>query len=158
MNEAVINKRCKFCGVPEGAMCRSGAAAHINRDGLCNSCYQLLRAIKEGRPCSLSDKLWFNHMCELNITIGRFVPVTQRRQLRAKRAWQCHRCGSFKEFDKDEHYKNYGSACATAIRHNRLLPSKADKKQRSDKDSKHRRTKYGILIVDTETGGGKDAN
>ena len=152
----MAGSRCKFCGVAEGAQDRRGAVAHINRDGLCNSCYQLLRVIKEGRPCSLDDRMWFEKMCELNMSLGRFVPAAQRRQLKAKRPWQCRHCGSFKEFMKDEHYKNYCMPCAAAIRRERQLPTKAEKKTRSDKGGKHNRTRYGVQVADTTRGGGTD--
>ena len=147
--------RCKFCGVAEGGLDRRGAAAHINRDNLCNACYQLLRAVREHKAISPEDTTWFNKMCELNLSIGRFVPVAQRRQLRASKPWQCHRCGSFKEFMADEHYKNYCMACADTIRHERELGPRT--KQRSDKGGKHQCARYGIPVVDTKQRGGSNA-
>lgn len=129
-------RRCKFCGVAENELDRRGAAAHINRDNLCNACYQLIRTIKEKRPCSLDDRLWFDKMCKLNMSIGRFVPLEQRRQLKAAAMWQCKECGTFMILQRDEHYTNYCIKCATAIRQSREMP--AGRKRRSDRGSKHR--------------------
>ena len=134
-----MTNTCKFCGVAEGALDRRGAAAHINRDGLCNSCHQLMRVIKEGRPCSLDDRVWFGKTCRLNMSLGRFVPAAQRRRLKAARPWQCKRCGSFRETFRDENYRNYCITCAANIRRERHMPLKGDKQTRSDKGGKHRK-------------------
>lgn len=125
---------CKFCGVEEDALDRRGASAHINRDGLCNACYQLLRAVRE-RPADvhLDDMQWFDSTCRSNMMNGRFVPVAQRRVLRETTPWRCKACGTQRVALRDSTYKNYCIDCATKIRRSRQMPPKEDRKSRQDK-------------------------
>lgn len=127
---------CKFCGVPEGSPDRRGDAAHINSDGLCAACYYVLERVKyQPEALSKEQHMWFEEMCRFNMTHGMFVPVTQRRQLKHLKPWECRRCKtrcmpSLLDYVQDPHYTNYCKECATLIRRERDM-SKA-RKTRSD--------------------------
>lgn len=142
-------KTCKFCGVMEGLPDRRGKPAHINRDGLCASCYYVLeRARVRPESLSVADMRWFEEMCEENRqqrrrvdkamrdakAVGmtytgpskRFIPAAQRR------VWHCAQCDISDERKRDDAYSRYCTACADYIRRNRSMP--AVRKTRSDKN------------------------
>lgn len=143
-------KICKFCGVVDGKPDRKGHPAHINRDDLCAPCYNLLERVKR-TPGAVTpeERQWFEDMCEANRAqrrrvdemkrqakdIGmryagpdkRFVPIAQRR------VWACAHCGISDVTKQDPYYKRYCAACADIVRHHRSMPSKANRKERSDK-------------------------
>lgn len=128
---------CKFCGVTEGMPDRKGRAAHINRDGLCAACYNVLEKMKR-QPGKLSyeDRRWFDETCQFNFKRGMFVPVAQRRTLRATQPWSCAKCGNTNPVDRDDNYKKYCIICAQEARCNRRQCE--DRKKRSDIKQKHR--------------------
>ena len=127
---------CKFCGIPEGMPDWRGDAAHINRDGLCAACNYVLQRVKyQPDKVTHEDQLWFDAMCELNFKRGMFVPVAQRRMLKAAQGWSC-KCGGTKEAHRrDSRYTNYCMSCATDIRRTRALPKGPMRKTRCDKKS-----------------------
>lgn len=127
---------CKFCGVAEGTPDRRGDSAHINRDGLCAACYYVLERVKY-QPDKLSedDWAWFVDMCAWNYKHGMFVPVKQRKELRANEPWRCASCGQSDTLYQDDHYKRYCTTCAKEARRGRVMPEQ--RKERSDKGKKH---------------------
>ena len=112
--------RCKFCTCTD---------KHINRDGLCGPCATLLNKVRL-QPEKVDMDAFLVH-CKKNYMMGLFVPVAQRHLFKAK--WACKKCGTCKEIDQDPHYKNYCVACSDSIRHNREMPLKSKRKERSDK-------------------------
>lgn len=127
---------CKFCQTPEGAPGGRTGVIHINRDKLCGPCATLLDKIKY-QPEKVDEETMeqFKANCEWNLKHGLFVPVVQRRELRAGQGWTCRCCGrpSSAAVLPDKHYKNYCVVCAEDIRHNRNMPLKSMRKTRKDK-------------------------
>lgn len=127
---------CKFCGILEGATGRSGKVTHINRDGLCGPCATLLNKLSyQPDKLSMDEWNWFNDRCEKNRKLGMFIPVAFRGS--TKIAWSCRKCG--KKNNQDFYYTNYCTECADEKRHNRCMPPKSKRKQRSDKGLSHNR-------------------
>lgn len=131
-------RACKFCQTPEGAPGGRTGVIHINRDDLCGPCATLLDKIKY-QPEKVDKKTMeqFVANCEWNLAHGLFVPIVQRRQLRAKSSalWRCKTCGR-PEGDGvlvDKSYKNYCQACAEDIRIARIMPPRSARKVRKDK-------------------------
>lgn len=122
-------KSCKFCGITE-------ETTHINRDRMCARCYRITEKAKQN-VLTPEESEWFEEMCRFNIQHGMFVPVAQRRRLRAEypQQWSCKRCGTTRTANQDSSYVNYCVACADDIRRGRRMP--ADRKTRSDKGGKH---------------------
>lgn len=113
-------KKCKFCGLPEGAPGRNGKSVHINRDNLCAPCYRVLEKVKYNVGALTDQELeWFEWMCKINIKSGMFVPVAQRRRLRAAQKWTCKRCGCSDLLWRDDNYTNYCKDCASDARKRR---------------------------------------
>ena len=124
-------KACKFCGITE-------ETTHINRDSLCARCYRVLEKVRQGRSTQ-EEKEWHDEMCAFNMRHGMFVPVAMRRKLahlKPAPQWHCKKCGKATITDRDFSYTNYCTTCADEIRRGRSLPTGANRKQRSDKDSK----------------------
>lgn len=115
-------RTCKFCRVAEGVTDVRGVAAHINRDGLCNTCYKLIRAVRN-KPESVSYEwmAWYDSMCVVNMSQGYFVPTEARKRLGYEKPWRCKRCGTSRHFLADDHYKNYCLNCAKEIRRGRVF-------------------------------------
>lgn len=129
-------KTCKFCQMPEGAPGGRTGVIHINRDGLCGPCATLLDKIKYQPDKVPPDEMeQFVANCEWNFGHGLFVPIEQRRALRANAVWKCKACGrrEDKNVKQDKSYINYCEACAEDIRKARELPISSTRKTRSDK-------------------------
>lgn len=133
-----MKKHCKFCQMPDGAPGGRGGVLHINRDNLCGPCATLLDKVKY-QPEKVDKRTMeqFVANCEWNFRHGLFVPVAQRRALRAARntTWRCKACNR----SEAEHairakgYTNYCTACADEIRIHRNMPPRGTRKTRSDK-------------------------
>lgn len=133
-------KVCKFCRMQEGAPGGRDGKLHINRDNLCGPCATLLDKIKyQPEKVDAETREQFVANCEWNFKHDYFVPVAQRRELRAKQVWTCKRCGRQRQGElvkPDKSYKNYCEACAEDIRLCRNMPLKCNRKTRSDKGKK----------------------
>lgn len=149
---------CKFCQSMNGSVGRTGKLVHINRDGLCGPCATLLDKVKyQPEKVSVDDKEWFDRKCLLNHKLGLFVPVAQRRVLRLTHPpkWHCKKCGTGHVTDQDFNYKNYCVSCADAIRRNRIMPPKTNRKRRSDFEGQHFRPKGGGIMTKQDKRVGK---
>lgn len=119
-------KTCKFCGITE-------ATTHINRDNMCARCYRITERAKKNL-LTQEEQAWFDEMCRFNFKYGMFVPLAQRRELRAAAQWSCKCCGTKDTTRRDDSYKSYCTDCAYAIRSERALPEV--RKPRKDKGVK----------------------
>lgn len=131
---------CKFCQSVEGSVGRTSRLVHINRDGLCGPCATLLDKVKyQPDKVGVDDKEWFDKQCELNHKRGLFVPVAQRRVLKATQplGWHCKDCGTQHIADRDFNYTNYCVACADKKRRGRDMPVYTNRKPRSDYGGNH---------------------
>lgn len=132
---------CKFCQMPEGARGGRTGVIHINRDKLCGPCATLLDKIKY-QPEKVDEETMeqFKANCEWNFKHGLFVPVAQRRELRAGYVaqWRCKTCNRTEADNaiRDKSYVNYCVACAEDIRLSRCMPPRSMRKVRSDKGAK----------------------
>ena len=141
---------CKFCQRNEGDFGRTGTKkpVHINRDMLCGPCATLLDKVKyQPDKVDKQDTEWFERQCRYNFEHGYFVPVAQRKQLRAtvKQKWSCKRCNTTNEANRDVSYTNYCVSCADDIRRNRVMPNRQERKTRSDKGGTHFRPTVDVM-------------
>lgn len=133
--------KCKFCQTPEGAPGGRTGVIHINRDKLCGPCATLLDKVKY-QPEKVDEETMeqFKANCERNFKHGLFVPVVQRRELRAgiTKEWRCKTCGRSEAENAivAKGYTNYCTACADEIRIHRNMPPRSVRKTRSDKGRK----------------------
>lgn len=133
------NSKCKFCQMPEGAPSvgpgRRKGTIHINREGLCGPCATLLNKVKyQPEKVDKETMEQFVANCAWNLEHGYFVPVAQRRRLRAGLPWTCKGCKRAEDLSvgltRDKHYTNYCVVCADEIRRERVraLPKHYNKR------------------------------